>query len=325
MSITVRSTADGASGELIIPSSGLGFRFGADTSGQLQSGRNRFINGALSIDQRNNGLSQTITAGAALAYTVDRWYAYSVGGNVTGQRVAGVSPNQYNYVFTGGAFVTKIGFAQRIEAVNSQDLAGTTATLSVDLANSSLTTVTWTAWYANTTDTFGTLASPTRTLISSGTFTVNNALARYSTQIAIPSGATTGIEVELSVGAQPAATTWTIGRVQLEPGSIKSNFEFRDIQSELARCQRYREQGSAFFQASGVSSSTGTIVSFAVEKRGNPVINVGSVTYGNASSLTVPPSITVPFNIKTRSFPFYIIPSTSNGYVTFDWSADAEL
>ena len=48
-------------------------------------GINRIINGAMNIDQRNAGASQTITAAAALAYTVDRWYAYCTGANVTGQ------------------------------------------------------------------------------------------------------------------------------------------------------------------------------------------------------------------------------------------------
>jgi len=203
--------------------------------------RNRLINGAMAIDQRNAGTSQTITAAAALAYTVDRWYAYCTGANVTGQQVAGTIANTYNYRFTGAASVTAIGFAQRIEAINSADLAGTTATLSVNLANSVLTTVTWTAYYANTTDTFGTLASPTKTLISSGTFTVNSTLSNYSTQISIPSAATTGIEIVFTVGAQTSGT-WTIGNVQFEAGTVSTPFERRLITQELTLCQRYYEK-----------------------------------------------------------------------------------
>lgn len=206
-------------------------------------GINRIINGSMAIDQRNNGSSQTITAAAALAYTVDRWYAYCTGANVTGQRVAntgvsGTSPSQYAYQFTGAASVTAIGFAQRIEAVNSYDLAGTTATLSVNLSNSLLTTVTWTAYYANTTDTFGTLASPTKTQIATGTFTVNGTLTRYNTQISIPSAATTGIEIVFTVGAQTSGT-WVIGNVQLEAGSLMTYFERRTIGHEVVLCQRY--------------------------------------------------------------------------------------
>jgi hypothetical protein len=201
-------------------------------------GRNRLINGAMSIDQRNAGAAQTITAGAALAYTVDRWYGYCTGANVTGQRVAGSGADQFRYRFTGAASVSAIGFGQRIEQFNSFDLNGATATLSVDLANSLLTTVTWTAFYATTTDTFGTLASPTRTQIATGTFTVTSTVTRYSTQISIPAAATTGIEIVFTVGAQTSGT-WTIGNVQLEAGTVATPFERRHHGMNVDLCQRY--------------------------------------------------------------------------------------
>ena len=200
--------------------------------------RNRIINGNMAADQRNAGAAQTITAAAALAYTVDRFYAYCTGANVTGQQVAGATANQYRYRFTGAASVTAIGFAQRIEAINSADLAGTTATLSVDLANSLLTTVTWTAYYANTTDTFGSLASPTVTSIATGTFTVTSTVTRYNAQISIPSAATTGLQIVLSVGAQTSGT-WTIGSVQLEVGTKATPYEMQIYSDQLAQCLRY--------------------------------------------------------------------------------------
>ena len=200
--------------------------------------RNRIINGGMAIDQRNAGAAETITAGAALAYRVDRWYAYCTGANVTGQQVQGATAGRFRYRFTGASGCTSIGFGQRIEQINSADLAGNTATLSVDLANSLLTTVTWTAFYANTADTFGTLASPTRTQIATGTFTVNSTVTRYSTQIQIPIEAVTGIEIVFTVGAQTSGT-WTIGNVQLEPGSVATPFETRLYGNELTLCQSY--------------------------------------------------------------------------------------
>jgi hypothetical protein len=213
--------------------------------------RNRLINGSILMDQRNNGASQVITAAAALAYTVDRWYAYSTGANVTGQRVAGANANLYRYQFTGAAGATAIGFGQRIEAIHCADLAGTVATLSVDLSNSLLTTVTWTAFYANTTDTFGTLASPTRTQIATGTFTVNATVANYTTQISIPVAASTGIEIVFSVGAQTSGT-WTIGNVQFEAGTVATPFERRFYQQEYFLCCRYYQTfGSSFSYGTG--------------------------------------------------------------------------
>lgn len=257
--------------------------------------RNKIINGGMAVDQRNAGAAQTFTAAAALAYCADRWYGYCTGANVNGQRVAGSGANQYRYQFSGAASVTGIGFGQRIEKLNSIDLAGSTATLSVDLANSLLTTVTWTAYYANTDDTFGTLASPTRTQIATGSFTVNSTVTRYNAQIAIPAGATTGIEVVFSVGAQTSGT-WVIGNVQLESGSSATAFERRPIGAELALCQRYFEKSfdqltapangpnGTSFVASPVSVlSQGNIISnsyrFAVVKRAAATLT----PYGNSS------------------------------------------
>ena len=210
----------------------------AAISSGLTGFRNRIINGDMRIDQRNAGASQTFTAAAALAYSLDRFYGYCTGANVTGQRVAGTAPNEFAYRFTGAASVTAIGFGTRLEATNTTDLAGSTATLSVQLANSLLTSVTWTAYYASTKDAFGTLASPTRTQIATGTFTVTSTLTTYNTQISIPSAATTGIEIVFTVGAQTSGT-WTIDNVQLEAGSTATEFERRPIGIELPLCQRY--------------------------------------------------------------------------------------
>ena len=225
--------------------------------------RNTIVNGGMQIDQRNAGAAQTITAAAALAYTVDRWYAYCTGANVTGQRVAGTTPNAFNYRFTGAASVTKIGFAQRIESANSQFLANNVATLSVNLANSLLTAVTWVAYYANSNDSFGTLASPTRTQIATGTFAVTSTLTKYSANISIPLAATTGIEIEFSVAAQTSGT-FTIGRCQLELGLYATPFEQRTIQQEAALCQRYFEKSYDLDTALGDTAGTGKITTRAV-------------------------------------------------------------
>jgi hypothetical protein len=258
-STTAFSNTGGDVGKaLVVNSTATGVSIGTAGFNLNSSNINRIINGAMVIDQRNAGAAQTITASAALAYTADRWYAYCTGANVTGQRITGSANNQYAYRFTGAASVTGIGFGQRIEAANSFDLAGSTVTLGVDLANSVLTSVTWTVYYANTSDTFGTLASPTRTQISTGTFTVNSTLSRYSTQIFIPSAATTGIEIVFSVGAQTSGT-WTIDNVQLEAGPLATPFERRLVGLELLLCQRYFVSING---ATGAGSELGTSVAY---------------------------------------------------------------
>jgi len=251
--------------------------------------RNRIINGDMRIDQRNAGASQTFTAAAALAYSVDRFYGYCTGANVTGQRVAGTTPNEFAYRFTGAASVTAIGFGTRLEATNTIDLAGSTATLSVQLANSLLTTVTWTAFYASTADAFGTLASPTRTQIATGTFTVTSSLATYSAQISVPSAATTGIEIVFTVGAQTSGT-WTIDNVQLEAGSTATEFERRPIGTELALCQRYYQVFSDLNltiggRATNASTTVMPIV-FRTNMRATPTTVSGTILAGSSLSFS---------------------------------------
>jgi hypothetical protein len=283
--------------------------------GAIAGTRNRVLNGGIAIDQRNAGASQTFTAAAALAYSVDRWYGYCTGANVTGQRVQGATVGQFRYQFTGAASVTAIGFGQRIEQLNSADLAGTTATLSVDLANSVLTSVTWAAYYATTADTFGTLASPTRTLIATGTFTVNSTVTRYNANISVPAAATTGIEIVLTVGAQTSGT-WTIGNVQLEAGTVATPFERRSYGQELALCQSYYEKESFYMQANNTSASSniGGTIMFATAKRASPTIATTNVT-GVVGGIT---------SATAGRFSFYAS-HNSSGEVLFNWTASAEL
>ena len=285
--------------------------------------RNRIINGDMRIDQRNSGASQTFTAAAALAYSVDRFYGYCTGANVTGARIAGTAPNEFAYQFTGAASVTAIGFGTRLEATNTIDLAGSTATLSVQLANSLLTSVTWTAFYATTADAFGTLASPTRTQIATGTFTVTSTLTTYSAQISVPSAATTGIEIVFTVGAQTSGT-WTIDNVQLEAGSTATEFERRPIGTEFALCQRYFEVGNAWLQVTGAASSAGMSQQYSVTKRAAATNTFTNITYNNGSSLT-DYSSSMPSPLGTTALSFYFVPTAAGAFAIFNWSAAAEL
>jgi hypothetical protein len=214
--------------------------------------RNRLMNANMAIAQR--ATSATVTAGTAVPTAstgypaVDRFFVYSTGANVTAARVAGAGNTQYRMQITGAASVTAVGVGQRIEQSNSYDLAGGNATLSVDLANSLLTTVTWTASYATTADTFGTIGTPTKTQIATGTFTVNSTVTNYTATFAVPAAATTGVEVLLTVGAQTSGT-WTIGNIQLEAGSVASPFQRIDYGRQLIQCQRYYQKTGGYFAA----------------------------------------------------------------------------
>ena len=270
----INSTANGTSGVAIASSNGAvvattngSTALTIDTSqnatlvGNMAMGssflRNRLINGNMYVAQR--ATSATVTAGttvptATTGYPcVDRWFVYSTGANVTAAQVAGSGANKNLLQITGAASVTAVGIGQRIEQINSYDLAGQTCTLSVNIANSVLTTVTWTASYATTANTFGTIGTATKTQIATGTFTVTSTLTQYTANISVPAAATTGIEILFTVGAQTRGT-WQIGNVQFEPGSIATPFERKLYQQQLQDCQRHYFK----FQASTIGDVFGT-------------------------------------------------------------------
>ena len=261
---------------------------------------NRIKNANKLIAQR--ATSGTITAGTTVPtastgyYTVDRFYQYCTGANVAVAQVAGSDNTNNRVQYTGAASVTAIGHGTRLEASETAHMANNTCTYSAELANSLLTTVTWTAYYATTKDTFGTVGTPTKTQIATGTFTVTSTVTKYSTQIALPAGATTGIEIVLTVGAQTSGT-WTVGREDFRLGSVSPTvFEVPDAGQELARCQRYYEALSGictYGYANGASASVISSVCFKVTKRVTPTVVTTSdggttnFTSGGISSVTV--------------------------------------
>ena len=260
-------------------------------SQSISGTRNRIINGNMYIAQR--ATSATVTAGTAVPASstgypcIDRFFAYCTGANVTAAQVSGSGSNRNLFRITGAASVTAVGIGQRIETLNSIDLAGQTCTLSVDLSNSLLTTVTWTASYATTTDTFGTIGTPTKTQIATGAFTVSSTLTRYSVNIAVPAAATTGIEILFTVGAQTSGT-WEVGNVQFEAGPFATPFERRSFGQELALCQRYYQTSSVMPNtyvgqyANGPNTFYGDFVSFFTLMRTTPTSSYTDQTGGAA-------------------------------------------
>jgi hypothetical protein len=256
--------------------------------------RNRLINGNMYTAQR--ATSATVTAGttvptATTGYPcVDRWFVYSTGANVTAAQVAGTAPVKNLLRITGAASVTAVGVGQRIEQLNSYDLAGQTCTLSVSIANSLLTTVTWTASYATTANAFGTIGTATKTQIATGTFTVTSTLTRYTANISVPSAATTGIEILFTVGAQTSGT-WDMSEVQFEPGSIATPFERKLYMQQLQDCQRYYFKMTVGtigdqFGAGGVSTTSAARIftQFVVPMFASPT---SIVTSGTAADYSV--------------------------------------
>lgn len=210
-----------------------------DTS--LNSNKNYFKNPAFSVIQgtASGTLANSLALPtASLGYLGETEWCIAANG---GTPAYAFSSTNESVTFTGAASTTAIYLLQRLESRDITTLANKLATItfSAEISNSLLTSVIWEVFRPTTTaDTHGTIGTPTQTLIASGTFTVNSTLTKYSTTFTLPALAANGLEVRLRVGAQTSGT-WVVSRLQLEEGSVATNFICDDYLTELNQCQRY--------------------------------------------------------------------------------------
>ena len=308
--------------------------------------KNRIINGNMAVDQRNAGASQTFTAAAAAAYCVDRFYASCTGANITGQQAAGTAPYQYAYKFTGATSNTGTLFGQRIESLNIADLVSANVVCQAQIASSTITTVTWTAYYANSANTFS-----AKTSIATGTITITSTPTIYTFSFNAGSSAANGVAIEFTTGALVAAATLQYSGVQLEAGTIATPYEFNQYQVQLAQCQRYFETsysygvtiGSAtLLGTAGNNSQSGTTTAlyvtsstqYKVTKRAPPTIALyaGDGTAAPSVSRSIPgvgssTDTNNPFatNIGSSGFTFGSSSGTTANSVIAHYTANSEL
>ena len=234
--------------------------------------RNRIINGACVIDQRNAGASITPTNGQ---YCIDRWQnAVNVSSKYSCQQVAD-APAGFTYslkatslsAYTIGAGELA-GFRQYIEGYNIADLnEGTANAKSFTLSfwvKSSLTGTfggvvsndndrTWAFTYTISSASTWEQKTITITGQTGGTWLTTNgiglsiifSLACGSTYLTTPaqwnSNNSYGATGQGSVLATNGAT-WQVTGVQLEKGSTATSFDYRPYGTELQLCQRYYYQ-----------------------------------------------------------------------------------
>ena len=239
--------------------------------------RNRIINGAMVIDQRNAGASVSVNPSNTLYMCVDRWYGYAYPSGTTGaytlQQKSDTPPANFsNYlratVTTARTLTSTDYFAieQRIEGYNIADLAcGTSNAKSFTVSfwvrsnligqysvssygSSAGLPIAYTINQANTWE-YKTLTFPS---VTSATFsassTTNGQGMVLVWALGMPSSysgasGTLGSNFWAATGnvnlMATVGNTIDITGVQLEAGTTASPFEYRQYGTELALCQRY--------------------------------------------------------------------------------------
>jgi hypothetical protein len=293
---------------------------GVSSSG-LYGFKNRIINGAMVIDQRNAGASVTPTASA---YTLDRWEAgLSVTSKFSVQRSTTAPSGFINSLLVTSTSAYTVGageifvLTQFIEGYNVADMGFGTANAS---------TFTLSFWVRSSlTGTFGgSLQNSGRTRSYPFTYTISSANTWEQKSITV-TGDTTGtwltdngrgLNVIFSLGAgstfSGTANAWAtanyysatsatsvvatngatfyITGVQLEKGSTATSFDYRPYGTELALCQRYYESGFMTCTSyTNAANSTTAAGKFQVSKRATPTMSSSvNATYSeiNASNGT---------------------------------------
>jgi hypothetical protein len=238
--------------------------------------KNRIINGAMMIDQRNAGASVTVNDGSNVRFPVDRTYGIGTdsAGVFTMQQSSiaptGFSNSIVNTVTTADSSVTGADLylmVQKIEGFNVSDLGFGAAGAS---------TVTLSFWVrSSVTGTFGgSVNNSAQNRSYLFTYTINSANTWEQKTITIVGDTSgtwlktngTGLQICLSMGMgttyssattnswlsgvfyAPSGTTnlistngatFYITGVQLEKGSTATSFDYRPYGTELALCQRY--------------------------------------------------------------------------------------
>lgn len=138
--------------------------------------------------------------------------------------------------------------------------------------------------------------------------------------------ATTGIEIVFSTGsALLGSQTWTIGSVQLEPGTVATPIEYRPYNLELSLCQRYfANNGNSGYPVhlygyAANGNQFGASGVLPVEMRALPTITSLVTTSANLGALTVATIGPSAFEVTGTAV------GTTATYIAANYSASAEL
>ena len=290
-----------------------------DTQAQYTGFKNRLINSAMVIDQRNAGASVTPTSGQ---YTLDRWITYVGAASKLSIQRSSVAPTGFNNsalitslsAYTVGASETFL-FGHKIEGFNFADMGwGTAAAATITISFWVRSSLTGTfggslgngadnRWYpfsytisaANTWEqkTITVAGDTTGTWVGATNGIGLNVYFNLGTGATLsgPAGVWSSTTYYSNTGAVSVVgtngATFYITGVQLEKGSTATSFDYRPYGTELALCQRYYQNigGQTLTGFAEGSTNLAATIFFYQQMRAAPTCSIRS---GNTLSVRSP-------------------------------------
>lgn len=312
---------------------------------QLVSGRNRIINGAMEIDQRNVGVS--VNASAAGAFGVDRflYYLTAAAGVYSAQQLSSSVP-------PGFSQATKLTVTTADASIGAGDtyffrhvIEGSYCT-DLGFGLSTARTVTLSFWVRSSVT--GTYGGSIQNSAGNRSYPFQYAIAAADTweykTISIAGDTTgtwlttTGIGIYLNFDLGSGSTyqgtlnTWAASSlvtatgstawistnaatfyftgVQFEVGSVATPFERRPFGQELALCQRYYQAAptqSVVAYSAAAASTTSIAMRRPVTMRASPTDSFTFSSYSNCGSGSQ-------YNSTPDIIGWYVVPTAAGGY-----------
>lgn len=270
--------------------------------------RNRIINGAMVIDQRNAG--SPVTVNTVGIFSVDRWanVARGTGGGVYSAQQVSDAPTGFSNslkftVTTVDTSLVPLDYYfswQKIEGFNTADLSfGTASAKAVTLSFWVKSNITgqFSAFLTNSSEVYSQPSAYTvnaantwefKTITFTGATAGTWVGATNGVGLIVGFGLANGTSLQGTSGVWTASSvygstgdvnwmatngnTWQVTGVQLEVGTVATSFDFRPYSTELALCQRYFYSCDAkgLYLVGGSGSDANGTLTYPVPLRASP-------------------------------------------------------
>ena len=234
--------------------------------------KNLLINGDFRISQRGDYTSATVVGGTS--YTLDRWKTLYGGGGTVQRKINQLLPNGdiSDSVRTITTATGYVGFEQFIEF--PEYYSGQTFTISFWIKTNYVSTEV----NVYNGSTFVLSSSRGRLNETSGEWKY------FSKTFTMPTSGNSNFRIEFwtGTGSTPTGSYIEIAQVQVERGTLATEFEHRSFGEELALCQRYyyKTIGDDAFESIAWAGHFNTtyqyvVVTFPTSMRTEPAVDLG--------------------------------------------------